>query len=138
MVDKETISGYCIYCLEDVDAVVETKEEEITWKNTKLRCLQKTAYCPMCGNEVYVGEVHNFNLFSIYDAYRKAHNIISLEEVKKLVRQYEGMATPQELSIALGLHEDAIDNYLKGYIPSKKISRKLRRAFKVVPKKLLY
>lgn len=122
----------------NIDAVVETNEEEIVWKRTKLRCPQKTAYCPMCGNEVYVGEVHDFNLFSVYDAYRKAHHIISLEDVKKLVRQYEGTATPQELSIALGLHEDAIDNYLKGYIPSKKISRKLYRAFKVVPKKLTH
>ncbi len=113
---------FCVYCLKNVDVTIEEKEEEIVWKGEKLTCIQKYAHCNECGELVHMGELHDFNLFAIYDAYRAKKHLISYSDVLVLAKTYKHVASKRNLSKILGMGPHTFERYCDGYIPSKAFS----------------
>lgn len=85
-----------------------------------------TAHCGECGCEVGVKGLLDYNAKEIDEQFRKAEDIVSIEDIKKLGKIYNLGKAP--LSIALGFGEVTITRYLAGQIPSKEYSDIIRAA----------
>ena len=113
---------FCVYCLKNVDVTIEEKVEEITWKGEKFSCVQKYARCKECGKLVDIGELHDFNLFAVYDAYREKKDIISYADVIALTEKYKSVVSIRNLSKILGMGEHTLERYCDRCIPTKTFS----------------
>ncbi len=72
---------FCEKCRDDVAFAVKEKQLEGTIKGDKYSYKGKEAFCIVCGSEVYIEEINDFNLESLYDVYREKNGIISLENI---------------------------------------------------------
>lgn len=79
---------FCPDCRLDVRFSVREKPDSAELKGEVYEFISKTAYCDECGTEVYVPEIEDENLKSLYGAYRQKHNIISLENIQSLPEKY--------------------------------------------------
>lgn len=117
---------FCANCFKNVDVIIEEKVEEVFWKGEKLSCVQKYARCKECGELVDIGELHDFNLFAVYDAYREKKDLISYADVLALTKKYKSIASIRNLSKILGMGEHTLERYCNRYIPSKAFSDVLK------------
>lgn len=112
--------GFCESC-DDIRPFMLKRvpvEEHIRGK-TYTFCITK-AICPECGNEVSVPGLLDMNTREIDFQYRKVEGIISISDIRKLMKLYHmGKST---LSLALGFGEITISRYLDGQVPSKEYS----------------
>lgn len=117
---------FCVCCR-------EVKPYSVVKKNVKERIRDKdysfviTAYvCDCCHHEMGVPGVFDLNSREIDGQYRKAESIVSMEDIKNLMKICNIGKTP--LSLALGFGEITITRYLEGQVPSKEYSDVIRRA----------
>lgn len=101
-----------------VDAVLQGK-----LKNVDYRYRGKNAICKKCGSLLYVPEIMDSNLDSLYNEYRKQNNIVTLQTIIDMPRKYNIGKRP--LSILLGWGELTYSRYIYGDIPSKKYSDRI-------------
>ena len=76
---REAIT-FCENCRDDVDFTVKEMQLEGKIKGVKYPYKVKEAYCVGCGSLVYVGEINDFNLESLYEVYREKNDIISFNK----------------------------------------------------------
>lgn len=114
---------FCPECRKDVKFSVKEKEDSAELKGEFYEFTSKIAYCHECGSEVYVPEINDENLESLYDAYRQKHDIISLEEIRFIPEKYNIGKRP--LSLLLGWGEQTFSRYYEGDMPTKQYSDKL-------------
>ncbi|MDY0282496.1 MAG: type II toxin-antitoxin system antitoxin SocA domain-containing protein [Syntrophomonas sp.] len=123
---NERIS-FCEECRKDVDF----RETEVVLKNDlkgeAYEYIGKKAMCAECGTEVYVGEIEDFNLKALYDAYRTKHAIIPLEKILEIPQKYGIGKRP--LSLLLGWGEMTFSRYCDGDMPTKQYSDMLQRIY---------
>ena len=81
-----------------------------TIREKEYQFLITTAHCKECGCEVGVKGILDYNAKEIDEQFRKAEEIVSLEEIEKLGKIYSLGKAP--LSIALGFGEVTITCYL--------------------------
>ena len=117
---------FCVCCR-------EVKPYSVVKKNVKERIRDKdysfviTAYvCDCCHHEMGVPGVFDLNSREIDEQYRKAESIVSIEDIKDLMKICNIGKTP--LSLALGFGEITITRYIEGQVPSKEYSDVIRRA----------
>ena len=79
---------FCPECRQDVRFSVREKPDSAELKGEIYEFISKTAYCDECGTEVYVPEIEDENLKSLYAVYRQKHNIISLEGIHAIPEKY--------------------------------------------------
>lgn len=96
-----------VYSVESTSMIRELKGEEYSFIGLK-------AVCTECDSEVYVGEMEDINLKTLYDAYRQKNGIISLEEILEIPKKYNTGKRP--LSLLLGWGELTFSRYCDGYI----------------------
>lgn len=102
-----------IRCIEEnIDDVSFTYSEEY-------------ALCIECNNEVYVGEIHDRNLYNYNEEYKKSIGIITIEKIQKILDKYNIGKKP--LSILMGWGETTIIRYINGDFPNEKYSEILSR-----------
>lgn len=116
---------FCTECRQDVRFSVREKPDSAELKGEVYEFISKTAYCDECGTEVYVPEIEDENLKSLYFAYRKKHNIIFLEDIQAIPEKYNIGKRP--LSLLLGWGEQTFSRYCEGDMPSKQYSEKLKQ-----------
>lgn len=116
---------FCPECRQDVSFSVREKLDCAELKNETFEFIAKVAYCDACGNEVYVHEIEDENLKTLYDLYREKHDIISLEDIREIPDKYNIGKRP--LSLLLGWGENTFSRYYDGDIPSKQYSEILKR-----------
>ena len=116
---------FCPDCRQDVRFSVREKSDSAELKGEAYEFISKTAYCDECGTEVYVPEIEDENLKSLYAAYRQKLNIISLDDIQSLPEKYNIGKRP--LSLLLGWGEQTFSRYFEGDIPSKQYSEKLKQ-----------
>lgn len=65
---------YCEYCKRKVEyCVSEEQLESMKIEDIEFECIQKHAYCRLCGEEIWPGEIFDFNVKNAHIAYcRKA------------------------------------------------------------------
>lgn len=135
MNEKATV--FCINCDKKVDYRIETCRKKTTVRGIEFSYVEETAFCAECGEEVYVADVNDFNVASREDAYREANHIITIAEIRQLMKKYDIGAGP--LAKLMGFGEVTVNRYIAGQLPSKEHSNMLYEVLfshKVMKRKL--
>ena len=121
------ILQYCEHCDKDVECNIVEKYEVMNIFGSEASILTKRAYCPHCHNELWVGELHDFNLAQREAAWRRQNGYLSIQQLEELLTKYNIGKRP--FSLALGLGEQTFTNYLNGNIPKKATQQLLSRVY---------
>ncbi|MHB8172095.1 MAG: hypothetical protein ACYDG6_11240 [Thermincolia bacterium] len=116
--------GYCHICDNDVPVTLKKDLQDNLIKGIKVTTLIEHAICGQCGSEVYIAELNDANLDKIDQNFRQKTGRILASELKELLEKYQIGAKP--LSLLLNWGECTIPRYLKGQIPNKEHSDKLK------------
>lgn len=116
---------FCEHCLDDVAYHIEDCELTRKLKGKNYTFKGQEAICDNCNKPVFVEEIDNANRIALYASFKKENDIISVSEIKAILRKYNIGAKP--LSELLGWGINTIPRYLKGDIPKADYSAKLRR-----------
>ncbi|MEG1705273.1 MAG: DUF4065 domain-containing protein [Clostridia bacterium] len=115
----------CEYCMDFVEYNIKEEETSICVKGKKYKYMEKHCYCNICNNEINVNEVMDENIKSIDEVYRKNENIISVSDIKEILKKYHIGKRP--LSLLLGWGEVTITRYIDGDMPTKLYSDELKK-----------
>lgn len=118
---------FCEECRDDVAYNIEEKEMVGTIRGVEYHYVGKEAKCANCGAYVDVEEISMTNLKALYDVYRKANGIVSLEKIQAIPEHYAIGKRP--LSTLLGWGEHTFTRYADGDIPTRQYSETLNRLF---------
>lgn len=80
---------FCENCREEVSYTVTSAPMSGTIRGTEYPYSGKESTCSNCGAPVYVAEINDFNLKALYDEFRKANGIISLEHILEIPKKYD-------------------------------------------------
>lgn len=121
---KKSFCEYCMkeneYKIEKVDKVSILNEEEIIYKANETICIE-------CGNEIFVTEIYDYNLKLLQEEYKKKHNIVSVNIIKRIIAKY--YIDERTLSLLLGWGIDSVNRYLEGDIPANSHSDILEKIY---------
>ena len=115
--------GFCEKCNNLVEYEVKENNVKIEIKGKKYNYDRLIGYCKNCGEEISANEITDENLNRIDNVYRKEENIITTEEINKILIKYKIGKKP--LSKLLGWGEVTLIRYLNGDVPSKIYSDQL-------------
>lgn len=116
---------YCPVCQKETEFIITNSKRHYVEDDVCFDYIEKVAKCKNCGEELFVEEQNIENQNAFEEAYRKASNIITNEEINEILTKYR--ITKRNLPLVLGLGEQTITRYLdEGFIPSKKISDLLK------------
>lgn len=118
---------FCAECRKDVAFTVAEVLMKNELKGVEYEYNGKKAICDDCGSEVYIPEVEDFNLKSLYDVYRVRNDLISLEKILELPEKYAIGKRP--LSLLLGWGEMTFSRYCDGDMPTKQYSEILQKIY---------
>lgn len=118
---------FCEECREDVEYTTMPTILKGTLKGQEYEYAGEKAICSTCESEVYVAEIEDRNLKTLYDAYRRENGIIPLEKIKELPQKYDIGKRP--LSLLLGWGEMTFTRYFDGDMPTKQYSEMLKRIY---------
>ncbi len=118
---------FCESCRDDVSYIVTSVSMNGTIKGTLYQYIGKEVRCADCGALVYIPEINDFNLKALYDEYRTANGIISLEHILALPEKYAIGKRP--LSRLLGWGEQTFSRYCDGDMPTKQYSEVLSKIY---------
>jgi len=119
-------SAFCIQCGCKTHYLVHTSRIEEEAHGVKFTYPEQIAVCEECGEEVYVPEINDENAQAAEAAYRKAANLITVSEIRQLMKKYDIGASP--LGKVLGFGEITITRYLSGKTPSHANSQRMLEA----------
>jgi len=122
-----TKTVFCEECRKDVKYTVQSVPMAGTIKNKEYHYIGKEAHCTACGSLIFVPEISDSNLRSLYDVYRTQNGIISLDMIRAIPEKYRIGRRP--LSLLLGWGEQTFSRYYDGDIPTKQYSDILTRIY---------
>jgi len=125
--NNNSIIQYCEHCDKEVTCNIVEKYEVMNIFEDEATILTKRAYCPHCNNEIWVGELHDFNLAQREAAWRRKNGYLSINQLEELLIKYNIGKRP--FSLAIGLGEQTFTNYLNGSIPKKATQQLLSRVY---------
>lgn len=114
---------YCINCDEKTAFQVKAQRVKLSVRGIEFGYVEHSAHCSVCGEEVYVPEINDMNVFAREDAFREAAHLITVSEIEELLKKYNIGAGP--LAKLMGFGDVTINRYLAGQIPSKAHSDQL-------------
>lgn len=115
--------GFCEKCNNLVEYEIKEINDNIEIKGKKYNYKRLIGYCKKCGEEISSNEINDENLNRIDKVYRNEENIITTEEINKILNKYKIGKKP--LSKLLGWGEVTLIRYLNGDVPSKIYSEQL-------------
>lgn len=124
--NKKTV--FCEYCRKDVEYTEKEEHLSAELKGETYLYYGKVATCDECLDEIYVGDINDYNLVQLYKEFRNQHNIISLENILEIPRKYNIGKRP--LSLLLGWGEQTFTRFYDGDMPSKQYSAILDKIYK--------
>lgn len=107
------------YVLFTIDFRKRIRQKEYNFEIVK-------AYCKDCNSEMILPGMMDKRAKDIDEQYRKIENLVSIDDINKLMEIYNIGKAP--LSLALGFGEITITRYLQGQVPTKEYSDVIRRA----------
>lgn len=119
-------TDFCTVCRRETEYMLreDTVQKLIRGKEYSFKVYH--AFCSECGEEMDIPGLADYNMQSIDRQYRQMENLVSIDDIKKLMEIYHLGKAP--LSCALGFGEITITRYLYGQIPSREYSDIIRRA----------
>lgn len=119
------MKAWCDHCNEYVNySQTVTHMEAFEIKDTVFKANQTYGICPICGEEVLSNELADSNVQKAHNAYRRALDSITADEIRDILERYNIGAQP--LSLLLGWGANTIERQMKHTIPSKEHARRLR------------
>lgn len=115
--------GFCEECNNLVEYEIKEINDKTEIKGKKYNYKRVVGNCKKCGEEISSNEINDENLIRIDKAYRNDENIITTEEINKILSKYKIGKKP--LSKLLGWGEVTLIRYLNGDVPSKFYSDQL-------------
>ncbi|EEK60134.1 Prophage ps3 protein 01 [Bacillus cereus 172560W] len=85
----------------------------------------KEANCEECKSEIFVPNIHDYNLEQLDHAYRQQEQLVTISEIREVLEKYKIGKRP--LSLLLGWGEVTLTRYVNGDIPTKQYSDILKR-----------
>jgi len=123
---KERNIDFCIECRKEVQYETKREVQKEIIRGQEYEFILTKAYCRECGEEMSISGLIDLNIKEREEQYRAAEGIISVEDIRKLMKIYNIGKAP--LSLALGFGEVTISRYLAGQIPSKTYSDIMMKA----------
>lgn len=114
---------FCDECYEVVAYTIKDSLMEIEIKGKNIKYDGKEAFCSICNKKVFVPDIRDYNQKQLDIALRKIDKLITLDEIKEILKKYNIGKRP--LSLLLGWGEVTITRYIDGAIPTKEYSEKL-------------
>lgn len=79
---------YCYKCEKEVDTKVITKKEIYDVCGENIEVYADVLVCVDCGEELYCEELDSVTLKLAYDEYRRRHNLLFPDEIKRIRQKY--------------------------------------------------
>ena len=116
----ENQRDFCTECRRETSYTLKKiKINQTIWEK-KYTFEITAAFCNECGGEMGIPGLMDYNVKEMDEQYRKAEEIITVEDIERLMKLYNIGKAP--LSLALGFGEVTITRYLAGQVPSKEYS----------------
>ena len=122
-----TEKTFCEECRNDVEFTTASVPMTGTIKGKEYHYTGTEARCADCGNLVFVPEISDDNLRSLYNVFREENGIISLDVICAIPEKYDIGKRP--LSLLLGWGELTFSRYCDGDIPTRQYSDILQRIY---------
>ncbi len=123
--DKYMDKVLCACCRSVQSYSVLTEKKKRIWNGIECTYNRRYAVCDKCGNRVSVPGMDDLNETEFDNKCREEHDYILIDEINDILIRYDVEKRP--LSLALGMGEHTIENYLKGQLPNKHYSDMLKR-----------
>ena len=117
---------FCTHCRKETEYYLSKKDIKKIIKDKEYNFKITIAVCKECGKEISIPSLIDLNIKEIDQQYRDDEDIISIEDIKKLMSLYHIGKAP--LSLALGFGEITIKRYIAGQVPSKEYSDIMKTA----------
>lgn len=115
----------CPHCGRKVDIYTIKKHSIIEIKKEKFEYAEKQAICAECNERIPVKEYEQERENMIVYSYCKKNNLITIDEIEKILRLYD--VDKRQLPFIINVGEHTVERYLKGQIPNEKISNILKQ-----------
>ena len=122
-----TEKTFCEECRNDVEYTTASVPMTGTIKGKEYHYTGTEARCSDCGNLVFVPEISDDNLRSLYNVFREENGIVSLDVICAIPEKYDIGKRP--LSLLLGWGELTFSRYCDGDIPTRQYSDILQRIY---------
>ena len=122
-----TEKTFCEECRNDVEYTTVSVPMTGTIKGKEYHYTGTEARCADCGNLVFVPEISDDNLRSLYNVFREENGIVSLDVICAIPEKYDIGKRP--LSLLLGWGELTFSRYCDGDIPTRQYSDILQRIY---------
>lgn len=109
--------AYCEFCGKEVKTKIITKKETFYVREDAFEIDAKVMVCAECGEEIFNEKLDTETLNSVYDKYRKKHNLLSPDEIKKIRKQYE--LSRKDFAKLLNWDDKAIRRYENGAVQTQ-------------------
>ena len=116
----ERRSAFCINCHRETACMPRKVKINQSVRDKSYTFEITTFVCSECGREIGFPGLMDYNIKEMDEQYRKAEEIITVEDIERLMKLYNIGKAP--LSLALGFGEVTITRYLAGQVPSKEYS----------------
>ncbi len=108
---------YCHNCKKHVDYTVRECTEDFELDGYRFSAVQRHAFCPLCGEELFPDEIADFSTEQVHEAFRVAKGSITIAQIRELLKKYDIGANP--LSLLLGWGENTVDRQMRHSIPDR-------------------
>lgn len=123
---KKGRMDFCVECRKDTEYSFQKRRIMQTIRDHEYEFEITAAICRDCGSEMDIPGLTDRNIKEIDEQYRAAEEIVTIEDIEKLMKIYHLGKAP--LSLALGFGEVTISRYLAGQMPSREYSDIMRTA----------
>ena len=117
---------FCIECRKETEYVLQKKKIVKNIRDKEYTFEITVAVCTECGEEMSIPGLIDQNVQEIDEQDRAMEEIVSIDDIKKIMDIYKIGKAP--LSLALGFGEVTIPRYLEGQVPSKEYSDIIKAA----------
>lgn len=121
---RETL--FCHLCDEPTEFYITDEPFDYPVKNEQFKVKGKRAFCKIHNEELFHKEYDRENQQTAFDKYRKAHGLVSVDEIKETREKYN--LTQREYSYLLGFGEITISRYERGSLPTKAQSQLIKES----------
>jgi len=118
--EKKVKGDFCTTCRKNTEYNLQKQNIKKVIRNKEYAFNITSAVCNQCKKEMNIPGLIDLNIKEIDEQYRKYEDIVTIDDIEKLMNIYDIGKSP--LSLALGFGEITITRYLAGQIPSKEYS----------------
>ncbi|MCU4844551.1 DUF4065 domain-containing protein [Bacillus cereus] len=115
----------CEFCRDMVRYSTKGVSKVTVIRGKQYHYVGKEANCEECKSEIFVPNIHDYNLEQLDHAYRQQEQLVTISEIREVLEKYKIGKRP--LSLLLGWGEVTLTRYVNGDIPTKQYSDILKR-----------